>query len=243
LTAELKNTLRLKTEHALRERILDDSMKVGDKLPTEKALASEYGVSRTVIREAVIALRADGLVESKQGVGIFISERPGPEVPHQAAENVGFPSFLIDLLELRMAIEVQAAGLAAARRSWAQEARIWEAADLFQAALERRQPTEQADWAFHRSISVATNNTAFLEFFDRMGLSIIPRTALAEARIGKLITGEYLEKASEEHREICRAIARQEVEAAREALKNHLGRSRLRYLSLIKKEKISSRTN
>ncbi|WP_245312322.1 FadR/GntR family transcriptional regulator [Rhizobium sp. R693] len=234
MTTTKKNTLTLKTEQALRERILDDSTKIGDKLPTEKALALEFGVSRTVIREAVAALRADGLLEAKHGVGVFVSQKVEPDTNGQQPTGIlHFSASMLDILELRMAVEVHAAGLAAARRSWAQEAKIWEAADRFRAALADNQPTEEADWAFHRSISEATNNEAFQEFFDRLGLSILPRRALEGAKRGTLITHQYLEKSVGEHQEICEAIAHQNVEAAREAMKKHLGRSQMRYRGLM----------
>lgn len=75
------NNLTLRTEQALRQRIVDGPLKVGEKLPTEKALAVEFGVSRTVIREAVAALRADGLLEAKHGVGYFVSNQPSSVEP------------------------------------------------------------------------------------------------------------------------------------------------------------------
>ncbi|MFT4161020.1 FadR/GntR family transcriptional regulator [Shinella sp.] len=229
-----KNTLTLKTTHALRERILDDSTKVGDKLPTEKALAQEFGVSRTVIREAVAALRADGLLEAKHGVGVFVSQKTeNGGVSAEAVGNLHFSASMLDILELRMAVEIHAAGLAAARRSWAQEAKIWEAASRFREALAQNEPTEQADWTFHRAISEATNNEAFVEFFDRLGLAILPRRALEGTKRGSLITPQYLEKTAGEHNAICEAIARQDVEAAREAMKNHIGRSQMRYRGLM----------
>jgi GntR family transcriptional repressor for pyruvate dehydrogenase complex len=229
-----KNTLTLKTTRALRERILDDSTKVGDKLPTEKALAQEFGVSRTVIREAVAALRADGLLEAKHGVGVFISQKV--EAGTSSAEGIGnlhFSASMLDILELRMAVEVHAAGLAAARRSWAQEAKIWEAANGFREALGRNEPTEQFDWTFHRAISEATNNEAFVEFFDRLGLSILPRRALEGVKRETLITQQYLGKSAGEHEAICEAIARQDVDGAREAMKNHVGGSQMRYRGLM----------
>lgn len=235
LAATAKNTLTLKTKRALQERILDDATKVGDKLPTEKALALEFGVSRTTIREAIAALRADGLLEAKHGVGVFVSQKLDPDAqPKQGVDSLHFSASMLDILELRMAVEVHAAGLAAARRSWAQEAKIWQAAEAFKAALANNEPTEQADWTFHRSISEATNNEAFLEFFDRMGLTILPRRALEGAKRGTLITPQYLSKSIDEHHSICEAIGNQDVDRARECMKNHIGGSQMRYRGLMR---------
>jgi DNA-binding FadR family transcriptional regulator len=234
LSTAKKSTLTLKTEQALRERISDEAIKIGDKLPTTKALALEFGVSRTVIREAVAALRADGLLEAKHGVGVFVSNKNDDQAPNdQPLGNLRFSASMLDILELRMAVEVHAAGLAAARRSWSQEAKILSCAERFAAALEADQPTEEADWTFHRSISEATNNEAFTEFFDRLGQSILPRKALEGKKRGTLITHQYLEKSIVEHRAVCEAISRGDVDSAREAMKNHIGGSQMRYRGLL----------
>jgi GntR family transcriptional repressor for pyruvate dehydrogenase complex len=232
--ARKKNTLTLRTETALRKRISEGPIKVGDKLPTEKALALEFGVSRTVIREAVAALRAGGLLEAKHGVGVFVSQKgDGASTKDQGIGNLHFSASMLDILELRMAVEVHAAGLAAARRSWAQEAKILAAAEKFAATLVKGEPTELADWGFHRSISEATNNAAFSEFFDRLGLAILPRRALEGSKRETIITRSYLEKSVGEHQAVCDAIARGDVEGAREAMKAHLGRSQMRYRGLV----------
>nr|WP_278116061.1 FadR/GntR family transcriptional regulator [Mesorhizobium sp. WSM4875]WIE94614.1 FadR/GntR family transcriptional regulator [Mesorhizobium sp. WSM4875] len=241
MRAKPKNSLTLQTERALRERISDDSIKVGDKLPTEKALALEFGVSRTVIREAVAALRADGLLEAKHGVGVFVSQKTGEEAT--PAGNLHFSASMLDILELRLAVEVHGAGLAAARRSWAQEANIWDAAERFRSALSNGEPTEDSDWAFHRAIAEATNNQAFIEFFDRLGLSILPRRALEGSKRGTLITPNYLEKSAGEHHAICEAIGRQDVEGAREAMKSHIGGSQMRYRALAQAGKPQARSD
>jgi len=225
------NNLTLRTEQALRQRIVDGPLKVGEKLPTEKALAVEFGVSRTVIREAVAALRADGLLEAKHGVGYFVSNQPSSVEP-QVMGAMFESASMLDTLELRMAVEIHAAGLAAARRSWAQEAKIWQAADAFAELLAKGEPTETADWTFHRSISEATNNSAFLEFFDRLGLAILPRRTLAGTKERGLITPSYLHKSIAEHKAICQAISDGDIEGARAAVRAHLGKSQMLYRGL-----------
>ncbi|RUM20440.1 FadR family transcriptional regulator [Rhizobium vallis] len=235
MVSTAKNTLTLKTKRALQERILDDATKVGDKLPTEKALALELGVSRTTIREAIAALRADGLLEAKHGVGVFVSQKLDLDAHAvQGSDSFHFSASMLDILELRMAVEVHAAGLAASRRSWAQEEKIWQAADAFKMAFANNDSTEEADWAFHRSIAEATNNEAFREFFDRMGLAIRPWRAPQGAKLGTLITPPYLSKSIDEHDAICEAIATGDVERARECMKNHIGRSQMRFRGLMR---------
>jgi DNA-binding FadR family transcriptional regulator len=228
------HSLTLRTEAALRKRIAEGPLRVGEKLPAEKALALEFGVSRTVIREAIAALRADGLLEAKHGVGVFVSQKQdGLETP---APGVGMPRFsaaMLDMLELRMAVEVHAAGLAALRRSWAQDERIWAAAQAFADAVAADEASETADWTLHRAIAEATNNAAFQEFLDSLGLSILPRRALEGGKRSVLITRPYLEKSMAEHRAICEAISAGDAEGARAAMTTHLGRSQQRYRGLM----------
>jgi GntR family transcriptional regulator, transcriptional repressor for pyruvate dehydrogenase complex len=228
-------SLTSRTEQALRKRISEGPVKVGDKLPTEKALAAEFGVSRTVIREAVAALRADGLLEAKHGVGYFVSQK---EEQAAAADpgmmpQLHFSASMLDILELRMAVETHAAGLAAARKSWAQEGKILAAAEKFARAVADGEPTESSDWEFHKSISEATNNRAFIDFFDGIGLAILPRRALEGPKRNILITKSYLEKSVVEHRAVCEGISRGDVEGARDAMKVHLGGSQIRYRGLL----------
>jgi len=240
LKSEKQPSLTLRTEDALRSRIAGDSVKVGDKLPTERALALELGVSRTVIREAVAALRADGLLDAKHGVGYFVAQKSVSDYGFPTTtEQLRFSASMLDILELRMAVEIHAAGLAAARRSWAQEAAIYAHAENFAMALENDESPDSADWAFHRSISEATNNVAFVEFFDRLGLSILPRRAIEGERRNALITKQYLAKSIPEHRAVCEAISRGDVEAAREAMKAHLGGSQVRYGGLARTEDVN----
>src|SRR3546814_17048241 len=95
--------------NALREAILSGEYKIGDKLPSSAQLTVEYGVSRTVVREAVAALQADGLVEPRQGSGIFVVEpskvgnQPFPDLAYKKISTV------LELLELRDAVELEAA--------------------------------------------------------------------------------------------------------------------------------------
>lgn len=117
-------TLVVQVAEALRRAIQGGEYKPGDKLPSEARLTETHGVSRTVVREAIAALRSDGLVEPKRGAGVFVLEPAAtPGLPFQNIDHARISS-IIELLELRAAVEVEAAGLAATRRSPAQEEAI-----------------------------------------------------------------------------------------------------------------------
>ncbi len=226
----ISDTLKERTEAALKQHIEEGLFSIGEKLPTEKQLAVDFGVSRTVIREAIISLRASGLIRAKHGVGYFV-EQP-KESDHETGLNFFANATRLDTLEFRMAVETYAAGLAAMRKSWTQEARIWESAQEFERALLAGEATEQADWTFHRAIAEATNNTAFTAFFDSLGMSVLPRRSLKNSSGEQHVTREYLELSISEHKEICEAISSGNSERARNAMQNHLGKSYMKYSAL-----------
>lgn len=224
-------SLTQQTTDALRAKIADGPMKPGDRLPTEKELEAEFGVSRTVIREAVAVLKADGLVEPRRGAGVFVLD------PSQSRQR-GFPSFLpgqvyqaLDLLELRMAVEVEAAGLAATRRTLAQDARIREAMADFGRALETGAKTSELDIAFHTAIAQGTNNPLFAVFLESLGGRAIPRNSLSQDQRKRLINDDYLQRVHQEHQAIADAVGAGDAEQARAAMRAHLSGSIARYSS------------
>lgn len=226
-----------RTIQALKTHIAEGLLPNGHKLGSLNELAQQFGVSRTVIREAVSALRSDGIVEARHGVGVFVKDLPkrateSPaefEVEAALAPLARLKTSFMDLLELRMAFEVHAAGLAATRRSWAQESNIWNAARQFEAWLDDESKLDHLDFVFHRSIAEATNNGAFIEFFSLMSLKIMPQPAFSKELNPALITPDYIQNTVIEHRAICEAISAGNSEQAREAMRAHLNRSHLRY--------------
>ncbi|MCL4068086.1 FCD domain-containing protein [Pseudomonas sp. GX19020] len=234
MATESKTSLTRKAQQALLQLIDVDALEPGEKLPTEKVLAEQFGVSRTVIREAIAGLRADGILEVRHGVGVFLSIEKEEQYQDIAkSPSLPFTAPLIDMLELRMSIEIYAASLAAERRSWAQEARIFQSAEEFARALRAGESSDLADWAFHRSISEASNNEAFVEFFDRVGMAILPRRKLQKAQPNNLIMNKYLATSIHEHLEICEAIASGSAVAAAAAMRAHIGGSQARYRRLL----------
>jgi len=217
----------------LRRLILDGDIKPGDKLPSEAALTRKYEVSRTVIREAIASLRADGLVEAKQGAGVFVlSSQPATAFPFQPFDAARISS-MIEMLELRTAIEIEAAGLAAARRSPAQEEAIFERCQDIDRLIAEGKPTTEADFAFHLAIADATNNPRFREFLEMMGQRVIPRTVL-QGDHAERTPSSYLGQLQAEHKAIAEAISARDEQAAREAVRTHLKGSHERYRQLLR---------
>ncbi|MBE3639979.1 FadR family transcriptional regulator [Mangrovicoccus sp. HB182678] len=202
--------------------------KPGDRLPSEAQLTRDHGVSRTVVREAVATLRADGLVMARQGAGIFVRE-PEVAAPFSPLEldMTGLPA-VMELLELRTAVEVEAAGLAAIRRSPAQEARILDALRRVIAA-GGTEGSAAADLELHGAIAEATNNPRFGQFLQLLGDAAIPRRSLGGAMDAP---ADYIARINAEHEAIVTAILDGEEEAARGAMRDHLRGSLRRYRAL-----------
>lgn len=226
----------------LRAEILSDAMKAGDKLPSEARLTERFGVSRTVVREAIASLRADGLVAARQGAGVFVLERkPSPAQPFQAVDPERI-SHMIEMLELRATVEIEAARLAAIRRSPAQEEEILQRMHTIEALIEQGAPTTEADFAFHMAIAEATNNPRFAEFLRLMGASMIPRAALQKDR-AEVSSPAYLAHIADEHRAIAEAISNRDERAASHAMRTHLKGSEQRYRELLRQARTSCHTS
>ncbi|WP_417721787.1 FadR/GntR family transcriptional regulator [Salipiger sp.] len=226
-------TLVQTVRDSLREQIEAGAYKPGSRLPSEAQMTREFSVSRTVVREAVAALRADGLVEPRQGAGVFVLDPPAPvDLPFQKINFVRISS-MIELLELRTAVEVEAAGLAAQRRSPAQEETLIGRLHEVSRAAAAGEPTMEADFALHLAIAEATNNPRFGEFLSMIGSSLIPRRALSNSD-AETAPRAYLDVISAEHDAIVTAIVERDEEAARAAMRKHLKGSQTRYRALLR---------
>lgn len=225
------DTLVGKLASTLRETILSGDYEVGQRLPSEAQLTRMHGVSRTVVREAVAILRADGLVEPRKGAGVFVIE-PGKS-NGQPFRDVNYKkiSSVLEVLELRAAVEVEAAGLAAQRRSPAQEERLVLCLKEIDACARSGRSTADADFALHVAIADATNNHRFREFLEMMGREIIPRAAL---RMDKAELQSNIERLEREHAQIVDAILDGDGERARDAMRVHLLGGRQRYRLLLR---------
>jgi GntR family transcriptional regulator, transcriptional repressor for pyruvate dehydrogenase complex len=204
----------------------------GSRLPTEQEMIAATGVSRTVVREAVAALRAEGLVVTRQGVGAFV---PANARRPFRIDSHGLSSLpeVIEVMELRTGIEIEAAGLAAERASAAQVRRIVECLDAVDVAIRRGEDAIDQDFALHCSIADATGNPQFRRFMEHLGRFIIPRqTIRGGPGMPKRAYGETFQK---EHRDIVQAIRNGAVSPARAAMRRHLLNSRNRYQKLAAK--------
>lgn len=205
----------------------------GARLPSEARLSEIHGVSRTVVREAIAVLKADGLVESRQGSGMFVLDEKLRRKP--AGVDHVLVASAIELLEIRTPVEIEAAGFAALRRSPAQERKLVECHAAIRACMREGRSIREADFELHVAVAEATNNAQFVEFLRHWGVLMIPRS--------ELITGEvvehgrdYLEQLDREHERIVMAISNRDEAGARDAMRQHLKGSQLRHRELLQLE-------
>lgn len=201
----------------------------GQKLPTEAAIMERFGVSRTVVREALSRLQAGGLVETRHGVGTFV-RMPDDSPPFRVSpDQLGTLREVIALLEFRISVETEAAALAAARRQSENLAEMRLALDEFSQAVEQGRDAVSADYRFHSEVARATQNTHFTDLMKSLGLGVIPRARLENPAPLSAERQAYLRRVNLEHESIYNAVAEQDVEAARAAMRTHLSNSRDRH--------------
>ncbi|WP_418316281.1 FadR/GntR family transcriptional regulator [Piscinibacter sakaiensis] len=221
-------TLALELVEALGDRIREGQLAAGEKLPTEAAVMNEFGVSRTVVREALSKLQAAGLVETRHGVGTFVAGL-GDSAPFRiASEQFATLRDVIALLELRIGVETEAAALASQRRSETNLVAMRAALDSFGEAVEAGRDAVSADFQFHHEIARATQNRHFAELLTTFGAMIIPRARLDTSDEISAQRRDYLRLVNGEHESIYQAIANRDGDAARAAMRTHLANSRER---------------
>jgi len=209
-------------------RIREGTLTPGEKLPTEAAIMEEFGVSRTVVREAISRLQAAGLVETRHGVGTFVVGL-GEGTPFRISpEQLGTLQDVIAVLELRIGVETESAALAAARRTPENLDTLRNALKAFMSAVEEGRDAVGPDFQFHLEIARATQNHHFVDLMGTLGGMMIPRARLEPPGPLTPERQAYLRRVNAEHESIVEAISRQDPEAARAAMRTHLANSRER---------------
>ncbi len=208
----------------------------GARLPTEQKLMLAMGVSRTVVREAVSALRAEGLVTTRQGSGAFVAV-DASRIPFRIdPEGMSSIEDVLEVMELRLAVEVEAAALAAERMTPETVAPVSRALRAIEAAIGRGESGISEDFAFHRAIAVASGNPRFAELLEYLGGHVIPRQSVRVSVGTPEEQRQYLVGIQKEHARIHEAIAAGHSAEARKAMRTHLTRSLTRYRRLAERQ-------
>lgn len=213
---------------ALRNDIFGGSYEVGEGLQSEAEMAKNFGVSRTVMREAVSRLKADGLLVSKQGAGIFVRAiQPKVTFQIESTLDAGVENIL-PIVELRLGFEVEAAGLAALRATPEQLADIRSALDVMTAAGARGdlKGAIEADVDFHHKICVATGNPYYPQLFDTFRNFLLENIKVSRDRSARHLTNGG--PAHSEHAALFEAISTGDEVAARASARSHIENTRTR---------------
>jgi DNA-binding FadR family transcriptional regulator len=212
----------------LSRRICSGELPRATKLPTESEVMAEHGVSRTVVREAISRLQASGLVETRHGVGTFVKDIPSPSGFRIDPDSIVTLQDVLAVLELRISLEVEAAGLACVGRTDEQSQVMRDSLDALNSRAVSADYAVSADFQFHQQIALATGNRYFTDIMLHLGLNILPRTRLHSKRLANDNKEPFLERLSREHEDIYKAILRRDADAARAAMRLHLSNSRER---------------
>src|SRR5664279_4739557 len=195
-------------------------LRPGERLPTEQRLALAHGVSRTVVREAVHQLKSRGLLRSRQGSGVFVTDAPPGEALTLELSLIGSIDDVLRIREVRRALEAETAALAADRATRAQVAALRRALRAIdRSAAENRDGVEE-DLAFHRLLAESAGNPHFgrlLEFLEQY-----TQQAMRVTRRNDATRADFVEAVRSEHRGIVDAVAAGDSSLARRRAIQHM---------------------
>jgi GntR family transcriptional regulator, transcriptional repressor for pyruvate dehydrogenase complex len=199
------------------EQLILKKLRPGDKLPAERELASQLGVSRSSIRDAIRKLELMGLVEARQGAGTVVREiTPDALVSPLASVITQKRQMVSELLDFRKMLEPPLAGRAAARVTAGEIAEMEDILRRQERKLGEGQLAVEEDTEFHYSIATASGNTVVLKILD------VVMDMLRETRSRSLQTEGRPQKSLAGHRRILAAIKRHDSHAAENAMRQHI---------------------
>jgi DNA-binding FadR family transcriptional regulator len=211
----------------LRQLMAKGEFAVGTRLPAERDLASQLGVSRPSVREALIALEVEGVIEVRTGSGIYVRQPSETQPPPSPSSNTPADWGTLEVMSARLVIEAEVAALAARHASKADHKAIRAAWQQMKQEVAAGQVPRWGDEAFHEAIASACGNSVLLDTVRR----------LWQARNGALFErlGNHFENpdswlaAIEEHALVMQAIEAGDSPGARKAMQKHLRQAHKRY--------------
>lgn len=204
----------------LQLKIQNENLEAGARLPSEQTMALHFGVSRSVLRDAIAILKDKGLLETRKGSGAFVRE-PGPAKP-SGSDRLTEESIqsLLNLIEVRRGVEAEVAALAAIRRTPGQLAEIEHALRRIEEAVASGQDGVEEDARFHQCIAAATGNPYWVSFVEMFAEPI--RSAVRVTRANEARREDFARQVRAEHEKIVSAIASGNAVLARSAATDHM---------------------
>jgi DNA-binding FadR family transcriptional regulator len=211
----------------LRQLMAKGEFAVGTRLPAERDLASQLGVSRPSVREALIALEVEGVIEVRTGSGIYVRQPSETQPPPSPSSNTPADWGPLEVMSARLVVEAEVAALAARHASKADRKAIRTAWQQMKQEVAAGQVPRWGDEAFHEAIASACGNSVLLDTVRR----------LWQARNGALFErlGDHFENpdswlaAIEEHELVMQAVEAGDSPGARKAMQKHLRQAHKRY--------------
>ena len=213
-------TLADKVTEVLRQKIKTGEVAINARLPSEAVLSEGFGVSRTVIREAISRLKAEGLVETRQGKGTIVVEATNPMSFQLNVDIKNSLEVILRIIELRRGLEGEMSALAAMRRTPEQNADVQRALAAIDTAVEAGGDGVEEDFAFHSAVSKASGNPLYTSMLDFLSQFLID--VMRVSRINEAQRSDFMGQLQNEHTAIALAIAQQDTVAARNAAWLHL---------------------
>jgi GntR family transcriptional repressor for pyruvate dehydrogenase complex len=209
------------------EQIVVGEFPIGERLPSENQLGTEHGVSRAVVREALARLQADGVTITRRGAGTYVQRQPGREFLRLAP--IGGMADLMRCFEFRVALEGEAASLAAQRRNDDDLRTIEAAFERLNIINAKGELGVEEDIIFHGAIAAASRNQLFIQTLEALakhvynGMNLTRHISLSRNR-------RRLAMVQEEHSRIVQAIRDPDPDEARAAMRTHISNARSRAL-------------
>ncbi len=192
----------------------------GAKLPSESRLVEQFAVSRTVVREAVSRLKSLGLVDSRQGSGVYVTANPSYAPLNFDARHVESRAAVVQMAEVRRALEAEAAGLAAQRREAADLERLHGAMAAIECTVAAGGDGVEEDLGFHRAVAQASHNPFLIGTLDY--LAQFMRGAIGVTRANEARRTDFAAQVRQEHAAVLQAIEGRDRTKARAAASRHM---------------------
>ncbi len=217
---ELGASLSERLAETLETAIRKGKLATGQKLPTENALVEKYGVSRTVVREAFSRLKTLGLIETRQGSGAFVKELPAAETGKLKLILDGSVDAVLQVVEVRRALEAESAALAAERKTTKSVQKIKQAMRALDKAVASGGDGVSEDVAFHAAIAQAAGNPFLIDTLAFLNQFL--ENATRVTRANEATRKDLGDDVRDEHLAILQAIEAGDAKAARQAGTKHM---------------------
>lgn len=211
----------------LLDEIMAGRFSTGDRLPTENQLAQRFAVSRPVVREALQRLQTDGVVVARQGSGTYVQRSPSQRVAELTSQHSLHE--VLQVMELRMALEALSAKLAARNRSEEDVRAIEHARQALREWFGQGAAAMEADYAFHRAIAVASTNGLLVEALDQLA-ERVKGAMNVTLTLTRNASDQRRARVLDEHDRIVHAIRIGDADSAAIAMHYHLDQARNRLL-------------